>query len=46
MRREFCALQNVFFDLRRKHIDATHDHHVVAATRDFFHTPHGTRSAW
>ena len=46
MGREFCTLQNVFFDLRGKHIDAAHDHHVVTAACDFFHTTHGACGAW
>ena len=32
--------QDQLLDLRREHIDAAHDHHVVRSARDFFHPPH------
>ncbi len=37
MRRQRRVLQDQFLDLRREHIHAPHDHHVVAAARDLLH---------
>ena len=45
VRRQLGTFQNVLFDLRREHVDAAHDHHVVAAAGDFFHAPHGAGCA-
>ena len=42
---QFRVLQDELFDLRRKHVDAAHDHHVVAAAGDFFHAAHAARRA-
>jgi hypothetical protein len=37
--------QDLFLDLGREHVDATHDHHVVGAAGDLFHAAHGAGGA-
>ena len=44
MRRELSVPENQLLDLRGEHIDATHNHHVIAAASDFFHAAHGPRA--
>src|SRR5262249_54532883 len=34
------AAQDLLFDLRWKHIDATHDDHVIGTACDFLHPTH------
>ena len=37
--------QNLLLDLRRKHVNAADDQHVIAASGDLVDAPHGTRGA-
>ena len=45
MRRERGAAQDDLLDLGREDVDAADDHHVVGATCDLLHAPHGARRA-
>ena len=41
--RELAVLQHQFLDLRREHVDAADDQHVVAAADDLAHAAHAAR---
>ena len=45
VRGQIALAQDVFLDLGGEHVDAAHDHHVVAAAGDFFHAAHGACGA-
>ena len=45
MRREPLVAQDQLLNLRRKHVDAAHDHHVVRAAGDLLDPTHRTRRA-
>ena len=42
---EPVAAQELLLELRREHVDAAHDHHVVGAAGHLLHAPHGARRA-
>src|SRR6185436_12129180 len=43
VRAQARLLEDQLLDLRRKHVDAADDQHVVGSTRDALHAPHGAR---
>ena len=45
MRRQAVVFQDDFFDLRREHVNAANNQHVIGTPGQFFHAPVGPRRA-